>query len=236
MTVENYNEINSLVCVRENLKEIEMDNIENFTKSEEITNAILHGIGLGLAIAALSVLVVFAKVYGDIWYIVSFSIYGSTLVILYLSSTLYHSFPAGRVKNIFEIIDHSAIYLLIAGTYTPLTLIALRENIGWTIFGIVWGIAVVGIIFKIFWVKKFVVFSTILYIVMGWLIIFAINPLIEAMNRTSIVLLVVGGVLYTVGTIFYVWRSLKFHHAIWHLFVLGGSICHFFTILFLLPR
>ncbi|WP_432664065.1 hemolysin III family protein [Wukongibacter baidiensis] len=213
-----------------------MDNIENFTKGEEITNAILHGIGLGLAIAALCVLVVFAKIYGDIWYIVSFSIYGATLVLLYLSSTLYHSFPEGKVKNIFEICDHSAIYLLIAGTYTPLTLISLRGYVGWTIFGIVWGIALVGIIFKVFWVKKFVIFSTVLYIVMGWLIIFAIKPLIQAMNQTSIVLLVSGGALYTIGTVFYVWRRMKYHHAIWHLFVLGGSICHFFTILFLLPR
>ncbi|WP_432408790.1 PAQR family membrane homeostasis protein TrhA [Wukongibacter sp. M2B1] len=213
-----------------------MDNIENFTKGEEITNAILHGIGLGLAIAALCVLVVFAKIYGDVWYIVSFSIYGATLVLLYLSSTLYHSFPEGRVKNIFEIFDHSAIYLLIAGTYTPLTLISLRGKIGWTIFSIVWGIALVGIIFKVFWVKKFVIFSTILYIVMGWLIIFAIKPLIQAVNKTSIILLVAGGASYTIGTIFYVWRRMKYHHAIWHLFVLGGSICHFFTILFLLPK
>lgn len=218
------------------LKESKMDNIENFTKGEEITNAILHGIGLGLAIAALCVLVVFAKIYGDVWYIVSFSIYGATLVLLYLSSTLYHSFPEGRVKNIFEIFDHSAIYLLIAGTYTPLTLISLRGKIGWTIFSIVWGIALVGIIFKVFWVKKFVIFSTILYIVMGWLIIFAIKPLIQAVNKTSIILLVAGGALYTIGTIFYVWRRMKYHHAIWHLFVLGGSICHFFTILFLLPK
>lgn len=213
-----------------------MNNIENFTKGEEITNAILHGIGLGLAIVALVVLVVFAKVSGNVWHIVSFSIYGSTLIILYLSSTLYHSFPDGKVKNIFEIFDHSAIYLLIAGTYTPLTLISLRGYLGWTIFGVVWGIAVIGIIFKVFWVKRFVIFSTVLYIIMGWLIIFAINPLIATMTETSIMFLVVGGVLYTVGTIFYVWRRMKYHHAVWHTFVLAGSICHFFTILFLLPR
>jgi len=213
-----------------------MNNIENFTKGEEITNAILHGVGLGLSIAALVVLVVFAKVYGSVWHIVSFSIYGSTLVILYLSSTLYHSFPEGKVKNIFEIFDHSAIYLLIAGTYTPMTLISLRGYLGWTIFGIVWGIAVIGIIFKVFWVKRFVIFSTLLYIIMGWLIIFAINPLMASMSKTSIIFLVVGGVLYTVGSIFYVWRRMKYHHAVWHIFVLGGSICHFFTILFLLPR
>lgn len=212
-----------------------IDNIENFSKGEEITNAILHGIGLGLAIAALVVLIVFASFHGDAWHITSFAIYGSTLVILYLSSTLYHSFPVGKLKNIFEILDHSSIYLLIAGTYTPLTLISLRGTLGWTIFGIIWGIAVIGVIFKVFWVKKFVVFSTLLYIVMGWIIVFVIKPLIVLIPKNSLVFLVMGGIFYTVGTIFYIWRKMKYHHAIWHLFVLAGSICHFFTILFLLP-
>ncbi len=217
-------------------KVINIDNIEEFTKEEEIINAILHGIGLGLAIAAFVVLVVVANRTGDIWRLVSFSIYGATLIILYLSSTLYHSFPQGKVKDVFEIFDHAAIYLLIAGTYTPLTLVALRGPLGWTIFTIVWSIALIGIVFKIFWVKKFVILSTILYIVMGWLIIFAIKPLFSIITTKSIVFLIIGGVLYTIGTIFYVWRKIKYHHAIWHLFVLGGSICHFFTILLLLPN
>jgi hemolysin III len=212
-----------------------MDNIENFTNGEEITNAILHGVGLGLAIAALVILIVFANIYGDVWHIVSFTIYGSTLVILYLSSTLYHSFPQGKVKDIFEIFDHSAIYLLIAGTYTPLTLIALKGTLGWIIISIVWAICIVGIVFKVLWVKKFVIFSTLLYIVMGWLIVLEIKPLIEVMSKLGIVLLLSGGLLYTLGTIFYVWRKVKYHHAVWHLFVLGGSVCHFFTILLLLP-
>lgn len=212
-----------------------MNNIDNFTNSEEITNAILHGIGLGLAIAALVVLIVFANIYGDTRHIVSFTIYGSTLVILYLSSTLYHSFPKGKVKDIFEIFDHSAIYLLIAGTYTPLTLIALKGTLGWIIISIVWAISIVGIVFKVLWVKKFVIFSTLLYMVMGWLIVFEIKPMIEVMSTPSIVLLVSGGLLYTLGTIFYVWRKVKYHHAVWHLFVLAGSVCHFFTILLMLP-
>lgn len=212
-----------------------MKNIENFTKGEEITNAILHGIGSGLAIAALVILIVFASIKGDARYVVSYTIYGSTLVLLYLASTLYHSFPRGKVKNLFEIFDHSAIYLLIAGSYTPLALVALKGTLGWTIFGIVWGLSVIGIIFKVFWVKKFVVLSTILYIAMGWLIVIAIKPLMNVLNTTSLVFLVTGGVLYTVGTIFYVWRGMKYHHAIWHLFVLGGSICHFFTMIFMLP-
>lgn len=212
-----------------------MKNLENFSKGEEITNAILHGIGAGLAIAALVILIVFASIRGDARYVVSYTIYGSTLVLLYMASTLYHSFPRGGTKDLFEIFDHSAIYLLIAGSYTPLALVALKGTLGWTIFGIVWGLSVIGIIFKVFWVKKFVVLSTILYIAMGWLIVIAIKPLMNVLNTTSLVFLVVGGVSYTVGTIFYVWRGMKYHHAIWHLFVLGGSICHFFTMIFMLP-
>lgn len=212
-----------------------MKNIESYTKGEEITNAILHGIGAGLSIAALVILIVFASIRGDARYVVSYTIYGSTLVLLYLASTLYHSLPRGKGKDVFEIFDHSAIYLLIAGSYTPLSLVALKGPLGWTIFGIVWGISVIGIIFKVFWVKKFMILSTVLYIVMGWLIIIAIKPLMEFMNTTSLVFLVAGGLSYTVGTIFYVWRKMKYHHAIWHLFVLGGSICHFFTMIFMLP-
>lgn len=212
-----------------------MSKRRDLTKAEEITNAILHGIGLGLAIAALVVLVVYANMYGNIWHVVGFSIYGATLVILYLASTLYHSFTEGRVKDIFRIIDHVSIFLLIAGTYTPLTLIALKGRLGWTIFIVVWIIALIGSFFKIFWIKKFAILSTVLYIAMGWLIIIAIKPLIEVLNQTSLILLVTGGLLYTTGIIFYGWHRLKYHHAIWHLFVLGGSICHFFTVLFMLP-
>lgn len=211
-----------------------MKNIENFTKGEEITNAILHGIGAGLSIAALVILIVFASIHGSARHVVSFTIFGSTLVLLYMASTLYHSFPPGRVKNLFEIFDHSSIYLLIAGSYTPLTLVVIKGALGWAIFGIVWGISVVGIVFKVFWVKKFVIFSTLLYIFMGWLIVIAFKQLMNTMSRESIIFLVAGGVSYTIGTIFYVWRRMKYHHAIWHVFVLAGSICHFFTILFLL--
>lgn len=206
------------------------------TKGEEITNAITHGIGVGLAIAALVILVVFASIYGNAWYIVSFSIYGATLVILYLSSTLYHSFPKGKVRDIFQIFDHSSIYLLIAGTYTPLTLIALRGPLGWTLFGIIWGLTIAGIIFKIFFIKKFRILSTILYVGMGWLAIFAIKPLYSALTTKSIVFLLIGGAVYTLGTIFYSNKKIVYNHAIWHLFVLGGSICHFFTVFYLLPR
>jgi len=206
------------------------------TKAEEATNAVLHGVGAGLAIAALVVLVVLGNIFGDAWHIVSFSIYGSTLVILYLASTLYHSFPKGKTKSILKMADHCGVYLLIAGTYTPLTLIALRGVLGWTIFGAIWGIALAGIVFKLYFINRFSFLSTLLYIAMGWLIVIAINPLSVAMNPAALQFLLIGGILYTVGTIFYGLKGIKFNHAIWHLFVLAGSTCHFFTVLYLLPR
>jgi hemolysin III len=210
--------------------------LEQYTQGEEIINAILHGVGLGLAIAALAVLVVMASLSGNAWHIVSFSIYGTTLVLLYLASTMYHGIYAGPAKRLFRIFDHSAIFLLIAGTYTPISLITLRGWVGWTIFGMVWGIAVVGIVAKAFLTHRFALVSTLLYIAMGWLALIVIKPLFVRLNTVSLVFLLVGGLCYTFGTVFYLWRKLKFHHAIWHLFVLAGSICHFFTILFLLPK
>ncbi len=213
-----------------------MDDIEKLTKGEETINAVLHGIGLGLAIAALVILVVLANMLGGTWHIISFSIYGSTLIILYLASTLYHSFPHGKAKKIFRIIDHSAIYLLIAGTYTPVTLICLRDKLGWAIFITVWVIAIGGIVFELIPARKNKVVSAVLYIIMGWLVIIAIKPLLLTMNQASMLFLVLGGVLYTVGAVFYVARQIKYHHAIWHLFVLVASICHFFTMLFLLLK
>ncbi|GAB6099920.1 hemolysin III family protein [Halanaerocella petrolearia] len=210
-----------------------MEKKERYSQNEEITNAILHGIGLGLAIAALVILIIFAKQSDNILHMVSFIIYGSTLIILYLASTLYHSFPKGKVKDIFQLLDHSSIYLLIAGTYTPITLITLQGKLGWSIFITVWIIAIVGIILEVIPRKRFKFISILLYVVMGWLIIFAIKPLLATMNDKSITFLVTGGVLYTVGIFFYLAKKMKYSHAIWHLFVLAGSICHFFTILFL---
>ena len=149
------------------------------TLGEEITNAIIHGVGAGLAVAALVVLVVFASRYGSVWHVVGFAVYGATLILLYLASTLYHSFPAGKAKKVFKVLDHAAIFLLIAGTYTPITLISLRGPLGWTIFGIVWAIALLGIVGKAVWINKFKVFSTILYIAMGWLVVVALKPLLH---------------------------------------------------------
>jgi hemolysin III len=209
-----------------------LKNIENYTLGEEIANAVTHGIGVLMAIAGLVLLIVFSSIYENSWYVVSLTIYGSALVILYTMSTIYHSLPRGKAKDIFEILDHSSIYLLIAGTYTPFELITLRGTIGWVFFGITWGMAIVGILFKIFFVKKFVILSTLIYIAMGWMIVFAIKPLFYALPLNGMIFLATGGVLYTAGTVFYIKRKMKYHHAVWHLFVLGGSAMHFFAILF----
>ena len=201
----------------------------------ETANAVTHGIGAVLAIGALVILVVFATRYGGPWHVVSFSIYGSTLVLLYLASTLYHSFQNKRVKYILRIIDHAAIFLLIAGTYTPFTLVTLREQYGWVIFGVVWALAIVGIALKVFFVNKYAVLSTLFYLLMGWLIIFSIHSLFANLAGRSLFFLGAGGLFYTLGILFYLQKGKLLRHAIWHLFVLAGSICHFFAIFYILP-
>ena len=203
---------------------------------EEIMNAVTHGIGTLLAVAGLVLLTVFASLYGDIWHVISFSIYGTTLVLLYLASTLYHSFTNERLKVIFKILDHSAIYLLIAGTYTPFTLVPLHGVLGWTVFGLVWGLAILGIVLKVFFAGQFKMASTLCYILMGWFILIAIKPLIATVAINGIIWLIVGGLLYTLGSVFYLWNKLPYNHAIWHLFVLAGSISHFIAVfLYVLP-
>ncbi|MBX4147468.1 MULTISPECIES: hemolysin III family protein [Paenibacillus] len=213
-----------------------MANTYTYPRREEIANAITHGIGAALSVAALVLLIVFSSLKGNAWHVVSFTIYGSTMLLLYLSSTLVHGLRDGKAKDFFEFMDHSSIYLFIAGTYTPFLLVAIRGSLGWSLFGIVWGIALFGVVFKAFFVKKFLFLSTIFYIAMGWLIVIAWNPLTAVVASQGMNLLALGGVLYTLGTIFYVWRGFPYHHAIWHLFVLAGSILHFFAILiYLLP-
>ena len=194
---------------------------------EEIANSIAHGIGAALSVVALVLLVVFASKYGDIWRIVSFSIYGSTLFFLYLASTLYHSFTNKRVKSFFRILDHSSIYLLIAGTYTPVTLVSMRGPWGWTIFGLIWAMAIGGIFTKIFMMGKYKIVSVILYVVMGWLIIIAFKPMLQMVPEGLIIWLFIGGICYTLGLIFYACKKVPYFHFIWHLFVLAGSISHF---------
>ncbi|MGM1045321.1 hemolysin III [Paenibacillus uliginis N3/975] len=213
-----------------------MANTYTYPRREEIANAITHGIGAALSVAALVLLIVFSSIEGTVWHVVSFTIYGTTMLLLYLNSTLVHSFKEGKAKDVFEFLDHSSIYLFIAGTYTPFLLVAVRGTLGWSLFGVIWGIALFGVIFKAFFVKKFLFMSTVFYIAMGWLIVIAWNPLTAVIAPQGINLLVGGGLLYTLGTIFYVWRGFPFHHAIWHLFVLAGSVLHFFAVLiYLLP-
>jgi channel protein, hemolysin III family len=205
-------------------------NTHTFTKGEEIANAVTHGIGALLSAAALVLLVVFASLKGTAWHVVSFSIYGSAMLLLYSASTLVHSFPQGKAKRVFESLDHSFIYVFIAGTYTPILFHIVQGALGWVLFGIVWGAAVVGVVFKSFFPSRFLFTSTLVYIAMGWIIVFAWKPLVAHLAPGGLQLLVTGGLLYTAGTVFYMWRSFPYHHAVWHLFVLAGSIVHFFAI------
>jgi hemolysin III len=205
-----------------------------YSTREEIANAITHGLGALLAIAALVMLVVLAAIKGTVWHVVSFSLFGSTLVLLYFASTLYHSLTNLRAKNVFHKFDHIAIYLLIAGTYTPFCLTVLRGWIGWSVLGIVWSCAIVGTVLKAISVGKQVLLSTILYILMGWVILIAIKPLYTSMSTDGFILLVLGGVSYTLGTVFFIRDKVKYNHSVWHVFVLGGSVLHFFAVLSLL--
>lgn len=202
------------------------------TIKEEIFNSITHGIGTLLSIAALVILVVFAAINGNAWHVVSFSIFGTTLVLLYLSSTLYHSFTKEKVKNIFVRFDHAAIFLLIAGTYTPFLLTALRGTLGWILFGIIWAVAIAGIVIRSIYLTKFRKLMVGLYLAMGWMFVLAIGPMMKNLPTISIVFLFLGGLMYSIGVIFYAWRNLKFGHGIWHLFVLAGSIMHFFSVIY----
>lgn len=205
-----------------------------YTLGEEIANSITHGIGAGLSIAGLTLLVVLAAWYGTPRQVVSFSIYGATLIILYLASTLYHSFQAPQVKRVFKAIDHASIFLLIAGTYTPFLLIAVRGAWGLTLLIIVWGLALLGVGFKALFIHRFQKASVLMYILMGWLSVAAIKELLANLPPGGFTLLAIGGVVYTVGVIFYALKKIPYMHAIWHLFVLGGSICHYLAVLFYL--
>lgn len=200
-----------------------------YTKKEEIFNATTHAVGAGLSFAALVILTVMAAKNGDAWHVVSLSIFGSTLVLLYLMSTMYHSLRPGRAKRFFRTMDHISIYLLIAGSYTPVLVTAMRNPVGWTIFGLIWFLAAAGVLLKVFYMGKFTKLSFVLYMAMGWLIIFALKPIINAVSPLTLTFLAAGGASYTLGTVFYGWEKLPFNHAIWHLFVIGGSVCHFFA-------
>ncbi|PIE34335.1 hemolysin III [candidate division KSB3 bacterium] len=203
-----------------------------YNRGEEIANSISHGIGTGLSIAGLVVLIMYAAAHGNAWHVVSFSIFGSTLILLYLTSTLYHSFPMPGMKKVFRVLDHSAIFLLIAGTYTPFMLGSVRGAMGWSIFGIIWTLAVAGITLKVLYLPKFEKSAVALYIIMGWLCVFAFKDIVANISGLSLGFLILGGLSYTIGILFYVWEKLPYNHAIWHVFVLGGSIFHFFSVLY----
>ncbi len=199
---------------------------------EELASSLTHGIGLALSVAGVAVLIVLAVLHGSVWHIVSCSIYGLTLVCLYAASTLYHSVRSPRLKRMLKVVDHSAIYLLIAGTYTPFTLVNLRGKWGWTLFGLVWGFCLVGTVFKVFFTDDFKIASTTAYLVVGWLGLIALKPLLALVPSGGVLLLLMGGASYTVGVLFFAWRTLPYNHAVWHVFVLAGSMCHYFAVLF----
>ena len=201
-------------------------------KRHELANSLTHGAGLALAAGGCAVLVTLAALRGTAWHIVACSVYGATLVCLYGASTVYHSVRSRRMKRVLRIVDHSSIYLLIAGTYTPFTLVNLRGGWGWTLFGVVWGLAVAGILFKVWFVEHFPTASTAVYLLMGWMAVVAIKPLFALVPPMGLVWLLAGGLLYTAGVGFFAWQKLPYHHAIWHLFVIGGSVCHYFAVLF----
>jgi len=203
-----------------------------YSPQEELANTVTHGLGALFSLGALVFLVVFSSLNGNAYHIVSSCIFGGSLLLLYSMSTCYHWVRTPRRKNIFRALDHSSIFLLIAGTYTPFTLVTLQGGWGWTLFGLVWGLAVIGVALVIFPRRRLEKLSLILYIAMGWLIIIAAKPLLTNIAFGGLALLVGGGLCYTLGIAFYVWRSLAFNHAIWHLFVLAGSLLHFFAVFF----
>ena len=204
----------------------------NYTFGEELANSITHGLGIALSVAGLVILVVLSAIHGNAWHVVSCAIYGATMILLYTASTLYHSFQNPNVKRIMRVLDHSSIYLLIAGTYTPFTLVTLHGPWGWSLFVVVWGLALAGIAFKVYFTGRFPKISTIIYVGMGWIAVIAIKPLMDILPAGGLIFLFGGGLSYTFGVIFYVWHKLPYHHAVWHLFVLGGTVLHFFGILF----
>lgn len=210
----------------------DIEEIEYYSPIEEKINIISHTTGFILSIVAFVPLVMHASLHGDVWQIVSFSIFGASLIILYGASTLYHSAKNPLLRNKLNIIDHASIYVLIAGTYTPFTLVTLKGTIGWVIFGISWGLALTGIILKLFFTGKYDLISTIMYVFMGWVIVFAIKPLIHHLPFEGLLWLFAGGISYTIGAILYSIKKIKFNHAVFHILVLIGSFCHFVSVFF----
>ncbi len=206
--------------------------VQQYSPAEEMANSLTHGAGVVLAIVGLAVLAAFSAAHGDVWHIVGCTIFGATLVLLYTASTLYHAVPGERAKSVLRAIDHSAIYLLIAGTYTPFALVNLRGPWGWSLLGVIWGAAIAGVILRAANGLKYRRLALAIYVAMGWAVVVATGPMLRSVEPGGLVLLVLGGLCYTGGILFYLWHSLPYNHAIWHAFVLAGSACHFFAILF----
>lgn len=218
------------------MKDIFLKGHKHQTPVEELINSFTHFIGAMLGIAGLVILTVMSARQGSALKVVSSVIFGSSLIIMYLSSAIYHAVRQPKVKLFFKVMDHTAIYLLIAGTYTPVVLVSLGGAWGWSLFGVIWGLALLGLIFKVFATGKMELVSVFAYIGMGWLALIAIKKIYLSLTLPGFAWLLIGGVSYTLGVIFYAWDELRFGHAIWHLFVLGGSICHFFLImLYVIP-
>jgi hemolysin III len=201
-----------------------------FSKWEEVINSSTHILGAVLSIIALVLLIIRGIGKSDPYYLAAYLVYGISLVIMYMMSSIYHGLREGTAKNVFERFDHLSIYILIAGTYTPFCLTLLRGKLGWWIFGIQWFLAVTGIIFKSIWIKKYVMTATLIYVLMGWMIMFAVKPLIVVIDPMGFNFLLAGGLSYTLGVVFFIFSLFKFHHAVWHTAVVIGSVLHFFAI------
>ncbi|MBI3929874.1 MAG: hemolysin III family protein [Armatimonadetes bacterium] len=204
------------------------------SREEEIVNGITHGVGLVLSVAALVALVILSTMHGTVWHIATTSIFGIGLVVLYAASMFYHLCRAPNLKQALRIVDHSAIFLLIAATYTPFTLHVIQGALGWTLCGVAWTMVVLGTLAKVYWISRFPVLSSGTYLALGWMALLALEPLVRGLSSSGFAWLLGGGLSYTLGIVFYAWRQLPFHHGVWHLFVMAGSACHFLAVLDLL--
>lgn len=209
-----------------------LENVKYYSPLEEKINIASHAVGFILSIVGLMLLVVYASLYGNVWHIISFSIFGVSLMIAFAASTIYHSAKKPEIRSRLRVFDHASIYVLIGGTYTPITLVALGGTIGWVFFSITWALALTGICLKLFFTGKYKLLSTLMYVFMGWLIIFAIKPLSNNLSSEGLTWLVIGGLAYTVGAILYSIKKIKFNHTIFHIFVLLGSASHFIMVFF----
>lgn len=209
-----------------------MNSAFEYTAKEELVNVITHCLGVLLGLVTLTILTIISAHQHNAWKIISSAIFGGSIILLYLSSTLYHGLSRTRLNQLFKSFDHASIYVLIAGSYTPFCLVSLHNAWGWSLFGTTWGLALFGVVFKMYFAGRFDGVSTAAYILMGWLAMIAIRPLYYALPFNGFMLLLLGGISYTFGVIFYAWEKLPFNHAIWHLFVLAGTLCHIFAVLF----